>query len=559
MKPREPTADARLAIRLFALDPARFGAISLRGDPAVRERLVEELRTLLPPEAPVLRLPAHADDAALLGGIDLAASLSAGRTVEHDGLLKRTSGGVLLVPMAERIDDALAGRLAQALDGGQFALVLLDDGIGDDEHPPASLVERATFLIDCVPAKAGTSGKGASSRGRSPPLRGLDDDELAAIAEVASALGISDVRPLLQAARTATMNAALHGRQEIADADLEAAVRLALLPRAARLPAAPEQQQSEALADAPDQSDRDGAHQSAQPEAETILEAALAALPADVLARLAQGAAKRRAKGGGGGKRARSGLRGRPLGARPGTPRGGTRLALIDTLRAAVPWQPLRRAEPGADPQRLLQLRKSDLRVRHFAERARAVTILAVDASGSAAMTRLAEAKGAVERLLAQAYVTRTEVALLAFRGTGAELLLPPTRSLTRARRALAELPGGGGTPLAAGIALAHALADQAETRGATPLLVFLTDGSANIAADGAPGRARAAGDALAAARALTASGHPALVIDIAPRPRPEAQALAQAMCARYVPLPVADSPAIERAVATAHPASQAA
>jgi len=180
------------------------------------------------------------------------------------------------------------------------------------------------------------------------------------------------------------------------------------------------------------------------------------------------------------------------------------------------------------------------------------VTVVAVDASGSAAMARLAEAKGAVERLLAQAYVTRSEVALLAFRGDTAELLLPPTRSLTRARRALAELPGGGGTPLAAAISSVRRLADSIASRGATPLLVFLTDGSANIAADGTANRARATDDALAAARALAASGHSAMVIDIAPRPRLEAQALASAMRARLLPLPLADSAAIARAVTAA-------
>lgn len=197
----------------------------------------------------------------------------------------------------------------------------------------------------------------------------------------------------------------------------------------------------------------------------------------------------------------------------------------------------------------MLELRRSDLRVRRFAERTRAVTIVCVDASGSAAMARLAEAKGAVERLLAQAYVTRSEVALIAFRGAGAEVMLPPTRSLTRARRALAELPGGGGTPLASAIAAARSLADSVAARGATPLLVFLTDGSANIAADGSANRARASEDAITAARTLAALGHGAMVIDIAPRPRPEAQALAFAMGARLLPLPLADSAAIARAV----------
>jgi magnesium chelatase subunit D len=545
----EPAADARLAIRLFACCPERFGVLVLRGAGPLRDNLFEELRGLLPAKAPMLRLPANADDAALLGGIDLSASLAAGRPVRAEGLLVRAAGGALVVPMAERIDDALAGRLAQALDRRDCALVLLDDGV-EDERPPESLLDRAAFIVDCgVPAAAGTSFQKAPSREGSPDLP-LHDAYLV-LAGVAEALGITEMRPLLQASLSARTHAALHARDETDETDVAAAARLVLAPRATRLPSSP-QQSSHPELEPENTPDSQASGRAVRSDAETVLEAALAAIPGDLLARLTEGAASRRAKAGGGGKRARSALRGRPLGARPGMPRGGARLALIDTLRAAVPWQAIRRAVAGADTVHLLQLRKSDLRVRRFAERARAVTILAVDASGSAAIARLAEAKGAVERLLAQAYVTRTEVALIAFRGDGADLLLPPTRSLTRARRSLAQLPGGGGTPLASGIAMARDLAGQAAARGATPLLVFLTDGSANIAADGTPGRARAIEDAKAAARALAASGHPALVIDIAPRPRPEAQALATAMQARYLPLPVADSSAIEHAVGTA-------
>ena len=168
-----------------------------------------------------------------------------------------------------------------------------------------------------------------------------------------------------------------------------------------------------------------------------------------------------------------------------------------------MPWQAVRRREAGADPDAPLIMRKEDLRIRRFEERAARVTIFAVDASGSAAAARLAEAKGAVELMLGQAYVTRSEVALVAFRGTSAELILPPTRSLTRARRTLAELPGGGGTPLALGLNVAREVAEAVIARGRSAALVILTDGRANIARDGQPGRAQAMADALASARRL--------------------------------------------------------
>ena len=121
--------------------------------------------------------------------------------------------------------------------------------------------------------------------------------------------------------------------------------------------------------------------------------------------------------------------------------------------------------------------------------------------------------------MLAQAYVTRSEVALVAFRGESADLLLPPTRSLTRARRALAELPGGGGTPLAMGLNAAREVAAQVASRGRTPSLVILTDGRANLDAEGQPGRKQAAEDAEAAAKAIAREGIDALVVDISARP----------------------------------------
>jgi len=283
-----------------------------------------------------------------------------------------------------------------------------------------------------------------------------------------------------------------------------------------------------------------------------VLAAALAAIPPGLLAALRQGdAARTRSPAGGRAGAWRSGsLRGRPAGIVRGVPGPRLRLSLIDTLRAAAPWQRLRAPERagGAPRATRIEVRREDFHVRRFRSRAETTTIFVVDASGSAAMHRLAEAKGAVELLLADCYVRRDRVALIAFRGRGAELLLPPTRSLVRAKRGLAGLPGGGGTPLAAGVDAGVELAAAVARRGGTPTLVVLTDGRANIARDGSPGRPQAEADALAAAHGARSAGLATLFVDTAPRPQALAAALAQAMRATYLPLPHANAQALSRA-----------
>jgi len=175
--------------------------------------------------------------------------------------------------------------------------------------------------------------------------------------------------------------------------------------------------------------------------------------------------------------------------------------------------------------------------------------VFVVDASGSSAMHRLAEAKGAVELLLADCYVRRDQVAVIAFRGRQAELLLPPTRSLVNAKRRLAGLPGGGGTPIAHALDAAAELADGIARRGQSPLVVLLTDGRANVARDGSGGRERAMQDALQSGRQLAQRQWSVLLIDTSPKPQREAAELAQAMRAQYLPLPYAGAERLAQSV----------
>ena len=242
-----------------------------------------------------------------------------------------------------------------------------------------------------------------------------------------------------------------------------------------------------------------------------MLEAALAQLPEGLLEQLQTRAARlRQSSTGSAGAQHRHQNRGRPTGVFRGDYRRGGRVNILATLRAAAPWQLFRRREQSENPNqempRQLQIRRDDIHLTRFQQRRETLTLFVVDASGSAALQRLAEAKGAVELLLADCYVRRDQVALIAFRDEAAELLLPPTRSLVRAKKALAALPGGGATPMAAALDLTREMVERASKQGTTMQYVILTDGAANVARDGTRNREAGTQDALMAARVLAAS-----------------------------------------------------
>jgi len=164
--------------------------------------------------------------------------------------------------------------------------------------------------------------------------------------------------------------------------------------------------------------------------------------------------------------------------------------------------------------------------------------LFVIDASGSmAAWQQMRRTKATVLALMLQAYQRRDEVALLAFRGQKAELVLPPARGLARAQRALEELPTGGATPLAQGLRAACRLVYRRQRlHPRQPIwTVVLTDGRANVAVDSNdPWQ-----DALAQARALAARGGDCLVVDTETGwPRfGRAEELARAMGAACLPL----------------------
>lgn len=195
-------------------------------------------------------------------------------------------------------------------------------------------------------------------------------------------------------------------------------------------------------------------------------------------------------------------------------PLGGTGAG--ELAGGATITQAVRRGAEGGSG-RPFALVRGDLRFVRRGEAPGRTVVVAMDASGSMGVERMAMARDAILRYLLDAYRRRDHVGLVAFHGEGARVLLAPTASVEVARARLENLPAGGRTPLSEGLRVAGEMAEKAEATGRRSLLVVVSDGRATFAPEGAdPVEA-----ALAEAERLRRAGVPSLVVDVETDPRP--------------------------------------
>ena len=581
----------RLALMLLAIEPRLRGVAFAGPAGSGKSALLHGLHALLP-DLPFEQLPIGADDEALLGGLDLEATLARGTRVVRTGLLARADGGVLAVEDCNLLPESAANQLLGALDSGEVRiereglslrspcrLRLVATFDPAEGAPRAHLLDRLGLIV-ALPRPGAAAARAEVVRRHLSPDEDLWQEDLgllrdvvatarAGLAEVelgdrqarelaaaALAFGVQGHRADLFAQLVARASAALALRDRVEREDLELAVRFVLAPRATRnadaTPPEPPRPPTEAPPPPPDPTRDDATHDGLpEPDEMQLGDEVLAALATDlpdVLATLPF----RAAHGGRSGSRGSTdGRRGRHVASVPGTPREG-RLDVIATLRIAARGQRLRAPHPARVGGRIV-VRAEDLRVKRFRDKAGALFLFAVDASGSMALNRMRQAKGAVHALLERAYVNRDRVALMSFRGQGAELLLPPTGSVELLRRAVDQIPTGGGTPLAATLVAALDVAQQARRRGLqNVVLVLLTDARANVGlkAD----RAGVEDELRQLAMAAAATGLKSLVIDTQRSylSQGSAQKLASWLGGQYLYLPGADGSAIAAAARTA-------
>ncbi|RBY75681.1 putative cobaltochelatase [Blastococcus sp. TF02-09] len=419
----------------------------------------------------------------------------------------------------------------------------------------ASDADPAGFAAAWAAEETGLAIRIADARARLPRVV-LSDAALQQVTAVCAAFDVDGLRADLVTARAAIAHAAWSGRDEVTEDDVRVAARLALPHRRRRnpfdAPGLDEETLEQALSDSrPEDDDPDGGPDDGGPDdgpgdpgrgsnaygsgAETQAEPPMPggdhgqepttaprgegggsadASPAPERAAVAPSDPFRTRRlevpgigAGAPGRRSRArSERGRVVGS--ASPGGTvTKLHLVDTVLAAAPHQKARgRTGPG------LRIAREDLRQAVLEGREGNLVLFVVDASGSmAARARMGAVKGAVLSLLLDAYQRRDKVGLVTFRGSSAELALPPTWSVEAAAARLTDLPTGGRTPLAAGLLEAHAVLRVERIRDPQrrPLLVVVTDGRATGARGG-----NALAEARAAAELLASTGTAAVVVD---------------------------------------------
>ena len=543
-------------LTVSSIDPS-LGSLSIKANySTLRTVFLSNLLSLLKPKR-LKKIYPFQNPTDFANNINMVDTLTFG-TPKYNEDIFSSDNIALILTNTEKMEKGLATFLRNKIKNNSNKFFIALDESESNEVPRANLSEYLIFSINLDGTRHKDLKKVSINRKKISEAK----EKLAAVQVnkkildylIASAemFSISNMHTIFTTLKVAKSLCAYKGKKSVTREDINLAISLSMIHKAKQIP---EFQQEEKVATPEQEQSRDDNESKANEtelnseDKKMLIDALKISLPSSLIETLLSKNSQSISYGeaAGSGERNNNFSVGRPIPSVNRKYSSDKRIDLMGTLTKSIPWQKIRSSSVTKNKKIIIY--PQDIMIKRFEKQSERLLIFLVDASGSNAIGRLNEAKGAIEILLSDAYAKRDNVALISFSGLKADPLLLPTKSLVTAKKKLSSLPGGGATPLANGLLEAFNMASAARSRSIKPIIILLSDGRGNMSLDGVGDRVKAIEDTTYIASLIKRNAINNIFIDTSRRKTPMANELARELNGHYFQLPMANSSSISKAV----------
>ena len=543
-------------LTVSGIDPS-LGSLSINSNySTVREAFLSNLLSLLKPKR-LKKIYPFQNPTDFAKSINMIDTLTFGMPKYNNDIFS-SSNIALILTNTEKMQKGLATFLRDKIKSNKDKFFIALDESGGSDVSGANLSDYLIFSINLDGTRYKDLKKVTINRKKISEARNnlatveVNKRELDYLIASSEMFSISNMHTIFCTLKVAKAICAYKGGKRVSREDINLAISLSMIHKAKQIP---EFQQEEKAKSAENERLRDNDESKANnselnsEDKKMLIDALKIFLPNNLIESLLSKNSQTISvtESAGSGERNNNFSAGRPIPSISRKYSSDKRIDLMGTLTRAIPWQKLRSS--SVTKNRKIIIYPQDIMIKRFEKQSERLLIFLVDASGSNAIGRLAEAKGAIEILLSDAYAKRDNVALISFSGLKADPLLLPTKSLVTAKKKLSSLPGGGATPLAKGLLEAFNMADVARSRNIKPIIILLSDGKGNMSLDGVGDRVKATKDTNYVASLIKRNAINNIFIDTSRRKTPMANELARELNGHYFQLPMANSGSISKAV----------
>ncbi len=543
-------------LTVSSIDPS-LGSLSINSNySTVREAFLSSLLSLLKPKR-LKKIYPFQNPTDFAKSINMVETLTFGMPKYNEDIFS-SSNLALILTNTEKMEKGLATFLRDKIKNNKDKFFIALDESESNEVSGANLSDYLIFSVNLDGTRYKDLKEVPINRKKIAEAR----ENLATIEVnkkildylIASAemFSISNMHTIFSTLKVAKSICAYKREKTVSREDINLAISLSMIHKAKQIPEFQQEKKEEASKEEQSRDDNESKANNSELNREDkkmLIDALKISLPSNLIENLLSKNSQSISFGeaAGSGERNNNFSAGRPIPSVNRKYSSDKRIDLMGTLTRAIPWQKLRSSSVTKNKKIIIY--PQDIMIKRFEKQSERLLIFLVDASGSNAIGRLNEAKGAIEILLSDAYAKRDNVALISFSGLKADPLLLPTKSLVTAKKKLSSLPGGGATPLASGLLEAFNMADAARSRSIKPIIILLSDGRGNMSLDGVGDRVKAFEDTKHVASLIKRNAINNIFIDTSRRKTPMADELARELNGHYFQLPMANSSSISKAV----------